>query len=426
MNKELQLKSFFSFKYILPLSGVIIYKILLEIVYVTRIVPGWEYSGFTISFDLISYVLSWLIVLAFTPLIFKNYNYFKPSDAIVTILFYLAFIPAAVLMQFKKMDSNFLMLFVLYWLLFLVLQRLLPSIKFLQPVTKDRHLIIYSVLVVISLTSLYVSYVYTGFRINLSIFNVYSLREEAREFDMFILVSYLYSASRALLPTLILYFIYQKRISLVIFLSFVQLLVYSVDGSKSVLFSLVFAIGGYLIFKGNRIHWIVWILSLINIIGLLEQKLFTTTFIIDIFIRRVMYLPQLLNYFYYDFFSQNEFDYFKQSILGKFGFNSDYQIRIPNIIGENYYGSSANNGLFSDAFYNLGILGILIMPILLIIAFRILDAASHSLDSRIIMGSVITSSLNFLSSSYFTVLLSHGFIAVCIVLYYLPRVKRIE
>src|SRR5699024_5500416 len=126
---------------------------------------------------------------------------------------------------------------------------------------------------------------------------------------------------------------------------------------------------------------------------------------------------QLLNYFYFDFFSINEFDYFRQSLLGNLGIKSPYSTRIARIIGSNYYGGGANNGLFSDAYYNLGTWGIIIMPLLIILALRLLDACTEGLSNKISIATVIILSINFISSSFFTVMISHGFLAVCFTLY---------
>ncbi|WP_342600225.1 hypothetical protein MHB48_03770 [Psychrobacillus sp. FSL H8-0483] len=411
---------------ILTIIGIFFYRISLDWIYVYQVNPVWAYSGFTINFDFIRYFLTWLVLIALIPFISKNYKSNKPSSAIITIFYLIAFIPASVLMAFKPMDNEFIILFLLYWVILSIYHRIIPYFNLRKPIAKESHFVTNSVLIIFSLVVIYISYKYTNFRINLNIFNVYELREEAKEFDMFIILKYLYSASRVVLPTLIVYFLVNSKKPIAFWLALIQLLIFSVDGSKSVLFSLILAFSGYFIYRSNRISWFVWLLLFINVLAILEERILETTYIMTIFIRRLMFLPQLLNYFYFDFFSKNEFDYFRQSIIGNLGIDSPYIVRIPIIIGENYYGSSANNGLFSDAFYNIGIIGILIMPFLIILALRLLDACTMGLDSRILIASIITTSLNLISSSFFTVLLSHGFLALCLILYYLPRKEHLN
>jgi hypothetical protein len=120
----------------------------------------------------------------------------------------------------------------------------------------------------------------------------------------------------------------------------------------------------------------------------------------------------------------NEFDLFRQGILGRLGFSSPYINKIPNIIGGVYfnnYSTSSNNGLFSDAYYNLGVAGMFIMPILIILALRLLEACMNGLSISVLIASVVTATMTFISSSFFTVMLTHGFIALCVIIYFLPR-----
>lgn len=422
MHKTIsKLKDTYKPNFILSYLGIILYRITLELIYKHQVNPGWEYSGFTLEYELGGYMFSWGIVILAIPFIVKNYKSNKPSSAILTIFYLIAYIPGTVLLAFKPMDRTFLTLYLLYWMFLTLSNRIIPSLRLYKLKEKDSVLLSNGVLILLSLVVIFISYYFTRFRLNFSIINVYELRSEAKEYNMPTILTYLFSASRAVFPTLIVYKLSKRKYSVAIILGMIQFLIFSVDGSKSVLFSMILAFIGYAIYNKNRTSWFVWGLLLINVAAIFEKILTNTTYIMSIFIRRVLFLPQLLNYFYYDFFYQNEFDYFRQSIIGKLGIQSPYNIRIPYIIGGNYYGSSANNGLFSDAYYNLGVIGIILMPILIILALRFLDACSKGLNMRLLIASIVTSSLNLMSSSFFTVMLSHGFIAVCLVLFLLPR-----
>ena len=82
---------------------------------------------------------------------------------------------------------------------------------------------------------------------------------------------------------------------------------------------------------------------------------------------------------------------------------------------------AVNNGLIGDAFANLGWIGIIVMPLLIVITLKILDACSEGLDIKIFIMSAVTITFIFISSFYFTILMTHGLIAVCFILYLLPR-----
>ena len=113
--------------------------------------------------------------------------------------------------------------------------------------------------------------------------------------------------------------------------------------------------------------------------------------------------------------------------MGRFGFVSPYSEKIPKLIGAQYYlNSYANNGLFADAYSNLGVVGVFIMPILIVLALKILDYCSYDLDIRFCSAVIFISSYTLLSSSFFVVMLTHGFLLSCLIMYLIPRRRRIN
>lgn len=138
-----------------------------------------------------------------------------------------------------------------------------------------------------------------------------------------------------------------------------------------------------------------------------------------------MFLPNLLNEYYFDFFSGNVPDYFRQSFLRNFGFESEYE-KIPNMIGYSYFNRPdmvANNGLISDAITNMGIIGIVISPLFIVTFLWLYDNATHNLDRKIYIMSSIYIAYTLIGSFMLPALLTHGFIAMVIILFLLPRDK---
>jgi len=108
--------------------------------------------------------------------------------------------------------------------------------------------------------------------------------------------------------------------------------------------------------------------------------------------------------------------------LGRLGFHSPYTEKITNLVGARFYiNSYANNGLFSDAYANLGVLGVIILPIMIAMVFKLLDRCSDGLPSKLCIGIILVSAYTFLSSSFFVVLLTHGFLLGCIIIYLIPN-----
>ncbi len=130
-----------------------------------------------------------------------------------------------------------------------------------------------------------------------------------------------------------------------------------------------------------------------------------------------MFVPIKISEHYFDFFSQNTPDYFRQSFLRLFGFESPYP-SITYYISQIYEGSSSNsnNGLIADAMTNLGYIGIIVFPILLCIIFRLLDNSSVNIDSHIGLLSAIFVAMELSNTFLMRVLFTHGLIVLIIVM----------
>jgi len=210
----------------------------------------------------------------------------------------------------------------------------------------------------------------------------------------------------------------------------IQVLAFLCDGSKSTLFSLIIVI--FLATKVKRSEhkakialndkiklYLIWELALINFAGLIEYKVFNSAFIYNYFIRRLFFVPARLHEKYYLFFSENPVDLFRQSILRRFGIASPYEKSIQTMIGARYFNDAnliANNGLFSDAYMNLGGYGVIIMPILLAFAFNFLDTCASNAEIIYLITPIISTSYVFMSSSFFTALATHGYLIMCLII----------
>ena len=87
-------------------------------------------------------------------------------------------------------------------------------------------------------------------------------------------------------------------------------------------------------------------------------------------------------------------------------------------------GCYANNGLFSDAYANMGIVGMMLGPILLVLVLRVFDLSTKGLSIRSLMGGIILVSYILIGSSITTALLSQGILLVCVFFYLAPRDER--
>ena len=311
-------------------------------------------------------------------------------------------------------------------LVLLAVQLRMPTI--LVPKLPHRHtsLLFFLVSVGACLFVMGISGIYTGFRLKLNLSDVYGIRAEAAAYDIPGLFAYVLSWMTVILSVLILYWLQKRRYVAVGVLVVVYLFYYSISAQKSVFLFLFLLLFCYLLYRKWMYHWCAGLLSL-GVMGcwVLEAGAqFLTP--MSLFVRRLMYVPVQLSEVYAQFFREHPLNLFRDGILGKLSYDPVYSIKIPKVIGEYMgTGSSANNGLVGDMYANLPVvLGVFLMPLILVILFRLLDAAARDIPQKIYIGLCVFFAMSFCNGSWSTVLLSGGFLMACIFLYLFPVQKE--
>ena len=277
---------------------------------------------------------------------------------------------------------------------------------------------------------LYISARYTGFRLNFDFLNIYTLRGEAKEFDMPTIVRYVFSWTKTINPILFGYCLIKRRWGPAALYFASQMFSFGIDGMKTTFFMPFLVL--LVVFFYNRIvprkipMYLAMALSGFSFLGVLENIVFNSNNLILMFLRRILYLTSYISYCYFDFFQTNTPDFFRMSFLRYFGFLSPYKEygdSIAAIIGERYFPTAmnANNGLVADAITNMWWLGMIVMPLFLIMVLRLFDVCAHGLDKRMVLAFSLNLSFLMQNSFLLTVLLTHGLMPVCILLALMNR-----
>lgn len=403
---------------------IVIYRIILDIIYTSQLSTIFHYSGFATTVHIELLLISWVLVFVSFPTIKRCVVQGNFSDVIMLFLILLSFLPFTTMVAFFNFTASYILANSIYWIMMFLLLRFLPkSDRSFAIETKDNDAILLIIEMVFVLTILYISWQYTGFRFTFSLSDVYTYRAEAKLASMPTILSYLFAASKAVNPILLVYHLNQKKHINAVIIFVMQILSFSFNGSKTVLFSTVSVIVFNYIYDKKYLKYIPACLAGLCCVSYLETALFNGIYILSFFIRRVLFLPNQLGYLYYDFFSKNEPDYYRQSFLRLLGFKSPYS-DIDHVIGAEYFHRAemgANNGLISDAITNWGIIGIFIMPIIIVLVLRSLDKCAFGIDKKIYIVTSVTFAFIIMSSFLPTVLLTHGLLVLGIVLMLLPR-----
>jgi len=138
--------------------------------------------------------------------------------------------------------------------------------------------------------------------------------------------------------------------------------------------------------------------------------------------RRIHFLPSLLDVCYLDFF-KNQPIYWSESILKSF-ITYPFEMRHTYLIGGNYFNHfdmAANNGLISDGYMNFGTIGVLVNILIIVGYFLILN--NLKIPSKY-FGLYVLVIFSFISSSLFTVFLTHGAFVLLLISIFVLNEKK--
>lgn len=404
---------------------VMVYRLALDYVYLTMICRIYGYTGFYADVQLPLYGASLLAALAFSPFVVRLQEEPLPSARAVTVFNYVYFIPLTSYCGCSGAGAAFFLTGMAYWALLLLFQFQLPVLSIETLPTRHARQSYLALTVLSSVFVMFVSGRYTGFRFTLDVIHVYDVRAEAAGYSMPGIVSYALSMMGIILAILLLYWLTRKKYLTVAALVAVYLFLFSIAAHKALFFYLLLLLAGYFLYRPWMMRWLGGLLTLFAGAAVLEEKLAGSFYLMTLFFRRSMFLVVRISREYMEFFSENPLNLFRDSILGKLPkITPIYTTRISKIMGEfrGNIGENATNGLLGDLFANFPIpAGIFLLPLILVVCFRLLDAASLKLPEKLTTATCAYFAIGFSNSSWSTMLLSGGFLVACLMFYFFPK-----
>lgn len=396
---------------------VVIYKILLDLIYVKII----SLFGFTIEYSMLNIVSGYIFVVLVGFCIYYMSKYECASNIFIIGLSLMYFIPITTFCGMGNGKSILLLGSIIFYVCLIVCQIFIP-IYVIDNKRQNKYFnskrVVYCIALFAVVFVAYMCYRYNAFDISLNLFDVYETRAKAGNVEINGLLVYIFSIIKKVIPVLIIYLIYLKRYLFAGLMVIVELFAYSTDAVKSIFFLLFLVIFGYIFYRKGMYVLMLPGIVLLELLAFGEYFLRNTYYVVDLFFRRVMIVPANLANCYIDFFTTHTLDFGRNNVLGKLGMQSPYSTDLANVIGNNYLNQdvAANTGILGDAYATLGFLGVIIFPIIFIFILRILDLATINLEIRLTIGVIIYYIYTFSNAIWSTTLLSHGFLVICLVL----------
>lgn len=399
----------------------ILFRISYEILFSFVISGKYSYIMLPEDFTIGKYLISWVAFLLIVPLLIKYIRIFSFSGGVILVFSLLYYIPGTVYYAYRDVPGTYFLLFILHWLFIITFNNLLHKIKLPQLKVRLSSKVYSLITVVVFLFTVFISWRYNNFQITLSLDDVYDLRAYQAQINLPTIVGYFQQFASRFLPFAALFSLYKKNYKLFIGSIFGQILLFSFGGMKTTLFLIPVSVIAYFVIKKvwkTDLGWILYGFLALNVLALLEYAFLSSYNVTSYFQVRSMLTPNRISVFYYDFFSNNEIDFFRQSFLRYFSFESPYEVPISRMIATIYDGSNAshNNGLLGDVFMNFGILGVIIQPFLWSIAFRLMDSVTKEFANEVVIALVISYGMTIINMSIIGVMFTGGYIAMLVVL----------
>lgn len=417
-----------------PFIFVLLYRLSLDWIYGSLVSVSFRYYGFFNNINPASYIASIVVLYLCFIYVRKIFNARRSGILTYTIvlLFLMSFVPFTVLFGFGYdwlfSILNSIFSFLIFFLTYIFMDKRKIKTKTKIKTSKASMKFVFTIGFLFSLVTIYVSFRYSGFRLNFDLSKIYEVRLLSFENDLSWVVSHLFSWSRTIVSIILCYALIKRKYVYALFFTAVQLLSFGYDGMKSTLFFILISFVVGLLYRRRFNFAMLGTLGLtaITVVGMVEYLSIETHYIMSYFHFRTLFLPNLISDYFVDFFSTHNPDFLRQGILRHLGFVSEYSEDINYMISRIYFNDPgrANNGLIGDAMSNFGYFGLVLYPVVFSLFLKLCDSISRNIDCRILVISSFHFVIDFSNVSFIVCLFSNGIIVIMVLFLILnTRVK---
>lgn len=409
----------------------LLYCAALSWIYLNEIVLNWSYDGFLgkFSFTAMAFSLGMTGILsALVP------NRMDVRSILLYTMNYIFFIPYVVYLGYSEAPTEHFWAFIIM----IVCVYGIPAMKIQAPVfvqlTQKQIMVAVFGAIFLALAS---QAAYGGVKdFNLELDRVYEFRMESA-LQVPGIFAYIFSSVASVLLPLALVLSLKFRqywLSGTALLSAVIL--FGMSHHKSVLFGPFAVAGLYVIFSRLRsISPIGWIFLALPIVCLVEiyylrviEESYAAAYLNSLLIRRVLFVPAMLDGLYIEYFDLHSWYYWSQSFIASWALENPHGYSAPYIIGQEYFHdieTSANTGVIGSGFANAGMFGVAIYSVLAGLVLALLNAFGERIGHPLVAATSFTTVFIVLTSADFlTTILSHGLFILIVFLSLFPEAEE--
>lgn len=315
------------------------------------------------------------------------------SDLFVSLLVVIYYVPGIVLYTYGNWSVQYLFFYVASVLLICVWNEIfhLRKRKLSQEDLSTCEKRVPGILFVTSLLTacgvIAAVFYYKGVSLTLNIAMAGNLREEAADLGTPKTIIRFLDFSARFIPLLLLLSVKRRQVLLSCLLVFAQLVLFSYDGSKYVLFALIIAVP-FMVFKQRITNKSLLLLYLVANLFVGIEIYFTSSEYIPLLanygIRRESFVTNRIGFFYFDFFQSHEYLYYSEGFLRHFR-TYPYDTPMPHVIGSYAFDRpemGANAGMCAEGFAQIGWWSLLVYPIAYVAVFKLFDLVFRRFRGR--------------------------------------------
>lgn len=405
----------------------LVYCALLSWIYLNEIVLNWQYMGFVGDYSMGAMILSLIMTAVLAILTPHNKD---TRSIIITAMQYLLFIPYIIFLTYSGGSTDlYLSFFIMISCIYFVsaVEISAPVLILLSP----KYILVFVFSAIFA--ALAIQAAFGGLtEFNLDIERVYEFRREAAS-ELPGIFGYVYSNVASVLVPLALVLSFKfKNYWLVAAALLSSVVLMGMSHHKSVLFGPVAVAVLYVIFARMRSVSLIGAMFLaIPVVCILEifylrVGLHSTeaAYINSLIVRRVLFVPPMLDSFYTQYFGVHQWYYWSASLIGSWAIKNPHGLTPPFVIGYEYFldtDMSANTGVIGSGFANAGLVGVAIYSFLAGLLLSLLNAFGKRIGHAFVAAASIATMSNILSSTdLLTAILTHGLLLLVIMLALFP------